>query len=71
MELPTQDKDRGPIMPVPKGIRPVLSKHRIEVLLVVMNRCGRYMTGPIMPIFRGIRPVLGKHRIEVLLVVIN
>lgn len=28
---PTQDKDRGPIMPVPKGIRPTLSKHRIEV----------------------------------------
>ena len=24
-------KDRGPIMPVPKGIRPTLSKHRIEV----------------------------------------
>ena len=26
-----QGKDRGPIMPVPKGIRPTLSKHRIEV----------------------------------------
>ncbi|XP_074640585.1 otoferlin-like isoform X2 [Tubulanus polymorphus] len=32
LDLPQQDKDRGPIMPVPKGIRPVLSKHRIEVL---------------------------------------
>ncbi|KAL5015843.1 hypothetical protein ScPMuIL_005432 [Solemya velum] len=33
MELPSSEmKDRGPIMPVPKGIRPVLSKHRIEVL---------------------------------------
>ncbi|KAL3867775.1 hypothetical protein ACJMK2_040625, partial [Sinanodonta woodiana] len=33
MELPSlQDKDRGPVMPVPKGIRPVLSRHRIEVL---------------------------------------
>ncbi|BFZ16669.1 hypothetical protein BsWGS_19709 [Bradybaena similaris] len=30
-ELPSM-KDRGPILPVPKGIRPVLSKHRIEVL---------------------------------------
>lgn len=31
-ELPTFDaKDRGAIMPVPKGIRPTLSKHRIEV----------------------------------------
>ncbi|KAM6221259.1 otoferlin isoform 2-T2 [Rhynchocyon petersi] len=26
------DADRGPIMPVPMGIRPVLSKYRIEVL---------------------------------------
>nr|XP_010946825.1 otoferlin isoform X3 [Camelus bactrianus] len=26
------DMDRGPIMPVPMGIRPVLSKYRIEVL---------------------------------------
>lgn len=25
------DVDRGPIMPVPVGIRPVLSKYRIEV----------------------------------------
>lgn len=25
------DVDRGPIMPVPMGIRPVLSKYRIEV----------------------------------------
>ncbi|RUS83182.1 hypothetical protein EGW08_009039, partial [Elysia chlorotica] len=32
LELPAMDKDRGPIMPVPKGIRPILSKHRIEVL---------------------------------------
>ncbi|KAH9496796.1 hypothetical protein Btru_010276 [Bulinus truncatus] len=32
MELPATEKDRGPIMPVPKGIRPILSKHRIEVL---------------------------------------
>ena len=30
-EIPdTQDKDRGPVMPVPKGIRPTLSKHRVE-----------------------------------------
>ncbi|XP_059837740.1 otoferlin isoform X5 [Hypanus sabinus] len=26
------DPDRGPILPVPKGIRPVLSKYRIEIL---------------------------------------
>ncbi|KAK6179510.1 hypothetical protein SNE40_011846 [Patella caerulea] len=32
MELPDLDKDRGPIMPVPKGIRPILSTHRVEVL---------------------------------------
>ncbi|XP_021379810.1 otoferlin-like isoform X8 [Mizuhopecten yessoensis] len=33
LQLPAaSDKDRGPIMPVPKGIRPVLSKHRIEIL---------------------------------------
>lgn len=32
LELPElDDKDRGPIMPVPKGIRPTLSKYRIEV----------------------------------------
>nr|XP_015203273.1 PREDICTED: otoferlin isoform X3 [Lepisosteus oculatus] len=31
IEGPT-DSDRGPIMPVPLGIRPVLSKYRIEVL---------------------------------------
>ena len=33
MKLPqgNEGPDRGPIMPVPKGIRPVLSKHRIEV----------------------------------------
>lgn len=32
LEMPAQgDKDRGPVMPVPKGIRPILSKHRIEV----------------------------------------
>ena len=31
-ELPSFDvKDRGPVMPVPKGIRPTLSRHRIEV----------------------------------------
>ncbi|KAK3090409.1 hypothetical protein FSP39_011632 [Pinctada imbricata] len=32
LSLPTAEKDRGAIMPVPKGIRPILSKHRIEVL---------------------------------------
>ncbi|XP_071147847.1 otoferlin-like isoform X5 [Mytilus edulis] len=33
LEMPEQgEKDRGPVMPVPKGIRPILSKHRIEVL---------------------------------------
>eukprot|EP00062_Callorhinchus_milii_P015036 gi/632964862/ref/XP_007898605.1/ PREDICTED: otoferlin isoform X2 [Callorhinchus milii] len=26
------DSDRGPILPVPRGIRPILSKYRIEVL---------------------------------------
>ncbi|CAG5134874.1 unnamed protein product [Candidula unifasciata] len=35
-ELPSSElplmTDRGPILPVPKGIRPVLSKHRIEEL---------------------------------------
>ena len=30
-------KDRGPILPVPKGIRPTLSKHRIEVLKVILK----------------------------------
>ena len=29
-------KDRGPVMPVPKGIRPTLSKHRIEVRSSIM-----------------------------------
>ncbi|XP_064604472.1 otoferlin-like [Liolophura sinensis] len=32
MEIPDIGQDRGPVMPVPKGIRPILSKHRIEVL---------------------------------------
>ncbi|XP_052775587.1 otoferlin-like isoform X2 [Mya arenaria] len=34
LELPaeTDRQDRGPIMPVPKGVRPVLSTHRIEIL---------------------------------------
>jgi otoferlin len=33
-ELPLlDDRNRGPVMPVPKGIRPTLSKHRIEVLI--------------------------------------
>jgi len=37
-ELPQFDvKDRGPVMPVPKGIRPTLSKHRIEVRAVVFH----------------------------------
>jgi hypothetical protein len=33
LRLPEESErqDRGPIMPVPKGIRPILSKHRIEV----------------------------------------
>lgn len=33
LKLPAESErqDRGPIMPVPKGIRPILSKHRIEV----------------------------------------
>lgn len=39
-ELPSSDlpsmKDRGPILPVPKGIRPVLSKHRIEVMSLLI-----------------------------------
>lgn len=36
MEMPElDDKDRGPITPVPKGIRPTLSKYRIEVTGVV------------------------------------
>lgn len=26
------DMDRGPILPVPLGIRPVLSKYRVEVI---------------------------------------
>lgn len=34
LEMPAQGgRDRGPVMPVPKGIRPILSKHRIEVIL--------------------------------------
>ncbi|XP_014771959.1 otoferlin isoform X1 [Octopus bimaculoides] len=33
MEMPeAMDSDRGTLMPVPKGIRPILSKHRVEVL---------------------------------------
>jgi len=32
-----QGKDRGPVMSVPKGIRPTLSKHRIEVQCRVMD----------------------------------
>lgn len=32
MDGPT-DMDRGPILPVPLGIRPVLSKYRIEVVI--------------------------------------
>ena len=32
------DFDRGPILPVPLGIRPVLSKYRIEVTLLLLWR---------------------------------
>lgn len=33
MDMPeAMDSDRGTLMPVPKGIRPILSKHRVEVL---------------------------------------
>ncbi|XP_053394701.1 otoferlin-like isoform X1 [Mercenaria mercenaria] len=32
MPADSERQDRGPIMPVPKGIRPILSKHRIEIL---------------------------------------
>ncbi|NXT25037.1 OTOF protein, partial [Syrrhaptes paradoxus] len=33
------DMDRGPILPVPLGIRPVLSKYRVEVTNVRDERC--------------------------------
>ncbi|XP_077991695.1 otoferlin-like [Glandiceps talaboti] len=33
--------DRGPIIPVPRGIRPILSKHRIEVLFWGMREMKR------------------------------
>jgi hypothetical protein len=36
LEMPSSgDRDRGPVMPVPKGIRPILSKHRIEVSCIL------------------------------------
>lgn len=31
------DMDRGPLLPVPMGIRPILSKYRIEVS--IQNVC--------------------------------
>ena len=34
------DFDRGPILPVPLGIRPVLSKYRIEVTIGWCLLCG-------------------------------
>jgi len=41
-ELPTFDvKDRGPVMPVPRGIRPTLSRHRIEVRTAFRSRFER------------------------------
>ena len=49
MEMPEADeKDRGPIMPVPKGIRPTLSKHRIEVNMFTTNQTLKrhYPTSP-------------------------
>jgi len=43
LELPAaQEKDRGPVMPVPKGIRPVLSKHRIEVSFSFFSHCMKF-----------------------------
>ncbi|NXR55883.1 OTOF protein, partial [Hippolais icterina] len=33
------DMDRGPILPVPLGIRPVLSRYRVEVTNVHVERC--------------------------------
>ena len=41
LEMPAaaDQRDRGPIMPVPKGIRPILSTHRIEVLDLYIHNC--------------------------------
>ncbi|RLV63188.1 hypothetical protein DV515_00018527 [Chloebia gouldiae] len=33
------DMDRGPILPVPLGIRPVLSRYRVEVTNACVERC--------------------------------
>lgn len=33
------DMDRGPILPVPLGIRPVLSKYRVEVNRSFYRKC--------------------------------
>lgn len=33
------DMDRGPILPVPLGIRPVLSRYRVEVTNVHVEPC--------------------------------
>ena len=38
LEMPEPgERDRGPVMPVPKGIRPILSKHRIEVNILYVK----------------------------------
>lgn len=56
LELPDPtDRDRGPIMPVPKGIRPTLSKYRIEVRLMLINsnstgRLGVGRTGSLLEV---------------------
>ena len=42
-------------MPVPKGIRPTLSKHRIEVCVTTVDILVR----------KGIRATLSKHRLEI------
>ena len=52
LPLPTDKQDRGPVMPVPKGIRPILSKHRIEV--------GRLIYGYFL---NGLRKKLSQNRL--------
>lgn len=42
------DVDRGPILPVPLGIRPVLSRYRVEVTNVCVGPCpgaGEHLRG--------------------------
>ena len=50
------DFDRGPILPVPLGIRPVLSKYRIEVT--------RPSTSSTVGLLWGAQPLIGSNHVE-------